>query len=156
MYATTRTITACILSLALCGTACAADWRLKDKEGVRYTLSSLKGKWVLVNFWAPWCPPCLEEMPGFSALQKRHPDLQVIGVAIMYRKKSEVLNVARQQALPYPIVLGDEDTAAQFGGIEALPTSYLYTPAGKLLTQRQGPFTQREIERLMHEAGSGQ
>ena len=65
---------------------------------MQYTLSGLQGRWVLVNFWAPWCPPCLEEMPDFSALQQQHKDLQVIGVAVMYRSRQKVTDV-RQQAV---------------------------------------------------------
>src|SRR5512143_3897498 len=121
--------TAMLLALLLaCGLVQPAwsDWSLKDKDGAHYRLSALKGKWVLVNFWAPWCPPCLEEMPELVALHKRHKDLLVIGVAVMYRKKSEVLEVVRSKSLDYPIVLGDEDIASEFGEVNGLPTSFLY------------------------------
>ena len=142
---------AAVLVLLLCSTQAvlAADWKLKDKEGVSYTLAGQKGKWVLVNFWAPWCPPCLEEMPGFNALQKRHTDLQVIGVAVMYRKKKEVLDVVREQSLSYPIVMGNESIASDFGEISGLPTSFLYSPTGKLVGRHEGPLTPRDIEQAM-------
>jgi len=149
----TKPVLSCAVALALMlclmQGALAGEWRLKDKDGVSYTLAGQKGKWVLVNFWAPWCPPCLEEMPGFSALQKRHTDLQVIGVAVMYGKKREVLNVVREQSLAYPIVLGDESMAGDFGEVSVLPTSFLYSPNGKLVGHHEGPLTPRDIEQAM-------
>jgi thiol-disulfide isomerase/thioredoxin len=96
---------AALLFMALFSFAAAApvqgadDWKLTDKDGVRYQLSGLKGKWVLVNFWAPWCPPCLGEMPDLNALQKQHADLQVIGVAVMYRSKREVMSTLQAHPL---------------------------------------------------------
>jgi len=130
----------------------ADGWQLKDKDGVHHSLSGAKGKWVLVNFWAPWCPPCLEEMPGFNALQKRRKDLQVIGVAVMYRKKQEVLDVVREHAISYPIVLGNEDIASDFGEMQGMPTSFLYAPTGKLVGHHAGPLTPQELERAMARA----
>ena len=140
------------LLLCVAPAALAGDWKLKDKEGVSYTLAGQKGKWVLVNFWAPWCPPCLEEMPGFSALQKRHTDLQVIGVAVMYKKKREVLEVVSQQSLAYPIVLGNESISSDFGEISGLPTSFLYSPTGKLVGRHEGPLTPHDVEQAMARA----
>lgn len=142
------------LALLLCMAqpALAGEWKLKDKDGVSYTLAGQKGKWVLVNFWAPWCPPCLEEMPGFNALQKRHTDLQVIGVAVMYKKKREVLEVVREQSLAYPIVLGNESIASDFGELSGLPTSFLYSPTGKLVGRHEGPLDARDVEKAMARA----
>jgi thiol-disulfide isomerase/thioredoxin len=124
--------------------AVAGDWSFKDVAGNTHTLSGERGKWVLVNFWAPWCPPCIQEIPDLVALKNR-PDVQVIGVAVMYKAHHEVMDVARQLAINYPIVLGDEDTAGDFGGISALPTSFLYSPAGQLVGRHEGPLTRDEV-----------
>ncbi len=140
-----------VLALLLCAAqaALAGGWKLKDKDGVSYTLAGQQGKWVLVNFWAPWCPPCLEEMPGFNVLQKRHTDLQVIGVAVMYHKKKEVLDVVREKSISYPIVLGNESIASDFGEMSGLPTSFLYSPTGKLVGRHEGPLSPHDIEQAM-------
>lgn len=129
--------------------AWAGEWSLKDKEGVRYNLSGLHGKWVLVNFWAPWCPSCLQEMPELISLQKQRKDVQVIGVAVMYKTRTEVLEMVQSQALSYPVVLGNEDTASDFGGMAGLPTSFLYTPDGKLAGKHEGPLTKDEVEQAI-------
>jgi thiol-disulfide isomerase/thioredoxin len=127
----------------------ADEWSLKDTGGVRYTLSGLHGKWVLVNFWAPWCPSCIQEMPKLISLQKQHKDLQVIGVAVMYKNRKEVLDMVKSMAIFYPVVMGNEDIASDFGGMVGLPTSFLYSPFGKLVSRYEGSLTENEVEQVM-------
>ncbi len=130
----------------------AADtWKLKDTSGARYQLSALKGKWVLVNFWAPWCPVCISEMPDLNTLQKQHPDLQIIGVAVMYKNKREVANIMQTHPMAYPVVMGDEDIASDFGEIRGMPTSFLYAPDGKRVGRHDGPLTSAEVESVMQQ-----
>ncbi len=140
---------AMLLLSAAISPACAGDWSLKARDGTRYTLSGLQGKWVLVNFWAPWCPPCLDEMPGFAQLQSQHKNLQIIGVAVMYHSRQDVLDAAAKQAIPYPIVFGNEDIASDFGELHGLPTSYLFSPTGKLVSRFEGPANLSKLEALM-------
>lgn len=141
--------TVLLFSLGLVTAAQATDWSLKDKDGTRYTLSELGGKWVLVNFWAPWCPPCIEEMPDLEVLQQRRKDLQVIGVAVMYGSRKEVTDVLEKLSISYPIVFGNEDTAGDFGGLDGMPTSFLFTPSGKLVGHHQGIVAANEIAQII-------
>ena len=127
----------------------AGGWSLKDTDGVKYKLADQKGKWVVVNFWAPWCPPCLAELPELNNLQQQHKDVLVIGVSVQYNRKQEVTDMVKKLSVTYPIVYGDEDVAADFGGIEGLPTTFLYSPDGKLVSKQDGPVTQKSLEQAM-------
>ncbi len=142
---------ALLLLFGITETAYASNWNLKDRNGAHYTLSGLRGKWVLVNFWAPWCPPCIQEMPDLAALQHKHKNLQVIGVAVMYQSIKSVTDTINKLSVTYPIVFGNEDTAGDFGGLVGLPTSILYSPSGELVGHHQGILTQIEIEQSIEQ-----
>ena len=135
-----------LLSLAA-GGAAAQGFEFKDMQGQSQRLSDYRGKWVLVNFWATWCPPCLEEIPDLIALHEAHKntDLVVIGVALDSDKDSVVEFVAKKH-VSYPIVYGDYKMATQVGEVEALPTSFLYDPAGKLVSYQEGVVTRASVE----------
>ena len=133
--------------LLLAGVSSAQSFVFKDMQGTEQRLQDYRGKWVLVNFWATWCPPCLEEIPDLIALYEAHKktDLVVIGVALDSTKESVVEFVAKKK-ISYPVVFGDYDLAGQVGEVEALPTSYLYDPAGKLVSYQQGMVTRASVE----------
>ena len=82
-------------------------------------------------------------------MQQQHKDILLIGVSVQYKRKQEVTDMVQKLAVTYPIVYGDEDTAADFGGIEGLPTTFLYSPDGKLVNKQDGPVTQQAIEQAM-------
>ncbi len=144
-----------LLALALFAMAAtAAAFELVDSKGQTHRLSQYKGKWVLVNFWATWCPPCLAEIPDLIALHKNKKNkLVVLGVAMDYREPQEVVQFAGQQKIPYPIILGDRKIAAQMGPVDGLPTTYLYNPQGKMVAYNVGALTRQAVESYI--AGKG-
>jgi thiol-disulfide isomerase/thioredoxin len=152
---TATAVLACLLAMSPVHTAHAREWNLKDKDGMQYTLSSLRGKWVLVNFWAPWCPECIREIPEFNALHEQRKDLQVIGVAVMYDNRKQVLDKIAKYSIAFPTVFGNEDTAGDFDGLDGVPTSFLYTPSGQLVGHHQGPLTRSEIEQIITQNDAG-
>jgi len=125
----------------------AADFRVTDTEGKLHTLSGYKGKWVLVNYWATWCPPCLEEIPDLIALhENKKNNLVVIGVALDYRNAKQVTDFADGLLVNYPIVLGNAQSVNQIGPVRGLPTTYLYNPDGKMVAHQVGAITRAAVE----------
>ncbi|NOT19362.1 MAG: TlpA family protein disulfide reductase [Sideroxydans sp.] len=133
---------ACVTSVAL-----AQGFVFTDLQGKAQRLQDYKGKWVLVNFWATWCPPCLEEIPDLMDLHETHKntDIVVIGVALDSTEKS-VREFVVKKKVSYPIVFGDYEMAAQVGEVEVLPTSYLYNPEGKLVSYQAGLLSRESVE----------
>jgi len=136
------------LLLAFMGSwAQAADFKVTDTQGKTHTLSGYKGKWVLVNYWATWCPPCLEEIPDLIALnENKKNNLVVIGVAMDYRNAKQVTDFADGLLVDYPIVLGTPEIVRQIGPVQGLPTTYLFNPEGKMVAQQVGLITRAAVE----------
>ncbi len=124
----------------------AAEFTLQDMQGKTLHLSDYRGKWVLVNFWATWCPPCRKEIPELINLQNSHKDLVVIGIALDYANSKLVADFVKEHGINYSIVLGNSEVVNQIGDMEVLPTTYLYNPDGKKVAYREGPVTRDDIE----------
>lgn len=140
------------LLLSLHGAAFAANgFDLKDMAGKKHVLSQYKGKWVVVNYWATWCPPCLEEVPDLVALydSRKNKDVMVIGVAFDYQNAKEVSQYVDDMLMSYPVVLGDDDTMKQIGFTDVLPTSYIYNPRGELVKIKHGLVTKQYLDNIL-------
>ncbi|KPK11260.1 MAG: hypothetical protein AMJ68_06605 [Acidithiobacillales bacterium SG8_45] len=129
------------------------DFSLPGVDGKPRQLSEWRGKLIVLNFWATWCPPCLEEIPLFVSMQKKYGarGLQIIGVAI--DKPEEVKNFQDGKSINYPVLVGQEEVMAlmqQYGNrIGSLPYSVVIGPEGKVLSYRVGAYQSAELESLV-------
>lgn len=129
----------------------ATEWR--DADGATVSFERWRGKTLVVNFWATWCPPCREEMPGFSALQTKFAANGVQFVGIALDTAENVREFAKHSSLSYPLVIGDAegaDLARELGNATlALPYTLVIGPAGDARFSRLGAISERELESLL-------
>jgi thiol-disulfide isomerase/thioredoxin len=119
----------------------APDFSLKNlSDGKDVRLSSLRGKAVLVNFWATWCEPCKIEMPSLVDLQKKYgpQGLQIVGVAMDDADDKEITTFAHKMGVNYLVLRGTEKVGDLYGGIEHLPMTYYLDRSGKLVDETLG------------------
>lgn len=112
---------------------------VRDLDGKAISMADLKGKVVLVNFWATWCPPCRAEIPDLIALQAKYKDqLVVIGVSEDEIPPEEVKAFATGQKMNYPIVMSSPELSKIFKGVAALPTTFVIDPEGRIQQRHTG------------------
>jgi thiol-disulfide isomerase/thioredoxin len=118
----------------------APDFDLPSLDGKNLRLSDLRGKAVLLNFWATYCGPCKIEMPWFVELQKEYgpQGFQIVGVAMDDASTEEIAKCAKQMGVTYPILLGQESVGQSYGGVGVLPTTFFLDRDGKLIAREFG------------------
>lgn len=126
----------------------APDFTASSLDGRTIHLSDLRGKAVLLNFWATWCEPCKIEMPWFVELQKEYgPDgLQVLGVAMDDASQEDIAKFAKNMGVNYPIVVGKEGIGSAYGGVPFLPETFYIGRDGKVIASAFGLKGRGEIE----------
>ncbi|HEX4986715.1 MAG TPA: TlpA disulfide reductase family protein [Burkholderiales bacterium] len=148
-----KTFRGCLFAVLLClaGAVAAApdNFTLTDTAGKRHSLSDYRGKWLIVNFWATWCPPCLEEIPDLISVKDARRDVEIIGIAMEFQDAQQVTQFADGMFVNYPIVLGDRKVTAAIGRVDGLPTTFVYDPQGRLVERHVGKITRRQIEQLI-------
>ncbi|WP_319381638.1 TlpA disulfide reductase family protein [Thiomicrorhabdus sp.] len=138
------------LSLAAQAKPPAEDIKFIDLDGKVTHLSDYKGKWVVVNLWATWCPPCLVEIPDLVMFHEEHhkKDAIVIGVNYEDSDPQKVKNFAESQMINYPVVRFEgkvDGRTSPFGALHGLPTTYMVAPDGTVVAGRTGMIDQKML-----------
>ncbi len=129
------------------------DFTLTDLAGKKHTLSSLKGKVVLVNFWATWCPPCRKEMPDMEILHKRFKDQGLVILAISDEERPTIEKFITANGYTFPILLDVEGKVGEAYKIDGIPKSFIYDRTGKIVAQSIDMRTQKQFLDLLAKAG---
>lgn len=126
----------------------------KDLAGKDVSLAALKGKVVVVDFWATWCGPCRLEIPGYIEMQKKHgaAGLVIVGVSLDQKGPKHVQRFVEQNGMNYTVVMGDSDAVDAFGGFEAIPTTFLIGRDGRILHEKTGAMESAEYEAIVRKA----
>lgn len=126
----------------------APDFRLKDADGKSVNLSDYHGKVVLLDFWATWCGPCKIEIPWFVEFEraKKNQGFEVIGVSMDEDGWAAVRPFLKTMQVNYPVLLGDDRTADSYGGLEALPTTFIIDRDGRIAATHVGVTNKKDFE----------
>lgn len=126
----------------------APEFALKDANGKVVHLADYRGKVVLLDFWATWCGPCTIEIPWFTEFQRKYKDrgFEVLGVSMDEDGWKAITPFVTQRKVNYRIVLGDDKTGDQYGGLEALPTTFVIDRDGRIAAVHVGLAGKKDFE----------
>ena len=130
-----------------------ADFTLNDLAGKSWTLKSLQGKVVLVNFWATWCSPCRKEMPDLETLYQRFKDNGLVILAISDEPDEKVKPFLAERKVSYPVLLDPGRKVNDLFRINGIPKSFVYDRNGKLVAQSIDMRTQKQFLEMLSQAG---
>ncbi|MGB8634312.1 MAG: TlpA disulfide reductase family protein [Rhodanobacteraceae bacterium] len=148
-----------LIMLSFASTCAAADksaepghpqLAVSTLAGQPWRLSDQRGKWVVINFWATWCSPCIKEMPEISGFVSQHEQVEAIGLAYEDSDKATVEAFLKKHPVAYPIALVDPfKPPADFDTPRGLPTTYIIAPDGSVSTKHVGPITAVDLAKLI-------
>jgi peroxiredoxin len=126
----------------------APDFTLPALDGSKVSLSDFRGKAVLLNFWATWCPPCKIEMPWFEDLQKQYAKdgLVVLGVALDDSAPATIAKFASELGVNYQVLLGTDQVSDDYGDVQYLPTTFYIARDGTIVDKMTGLLDRKDIE----------
>lgn len=118
----------------------APDFNLPTTDGKMLRLSDYRGKVVIIDFWATWCPPCRKGIPDLIDIKKKYgpKGVEIIGVSVDTDTKNEVIPFIKEKGINYPVVYGNQNVYMQYGGIRAIPTTFVIDKEGKIVASYEG------------------
>ena len=129
----------------------APAWQLPDVDGRAVSSDRLKGKVVVLDFWATWCPPCRAEIPGYVELQKKYQreGLAIVGVSLDQGGPGVVSRFIADHRINYQVVIGDDKIVEAFGGIDAIPTTFIIDRQGVIRYRKVGAMPAGAFEAVL-------
>jgi thiol-disulfide isomerase/thioredoxin len=130
--------------------------KIATLDGARYDLAAKRGRWVVVNFWATWCSPCLKEMPELDALDAEREDIEVLGLAYEEIEPADLRAFLDKRPVKYPVAIVDVyDPPADFPTPRGLPMTHVIAPDGTVAKRFMGPVTKDELAAVVDGASGG-
>ena len=126
--------------------AAAAPFDLTDTGGQRHRLGDYKGRWVVLNYWATWCVPCIQEIPEIADFHRAHPEVVVLGIALDAEDVPKTQAFAAKVGHAYPLVISGVKVEKQLSPVRGLPTTRIFDPSGKLVYDKLGRVTRKSLE----------
>ena len=129
------------------------DFALPDLTGKVHHLSEYRGKWVVVNYWATWCPPCLAEIPELVDFYNAHhtQDAVVVGINYEDSEPAYLKSFVEENMISYPILRANLTRPPVFGRLLGLPTTFIVSPGGKVVLSKTGPVTKASLEEAIEQ-----
>ena len=126
----------------------APDFKIQTVDGDTVSLQALRGRSVVLNFWASWCSPCKQEAPAFNRFHEANPDIPIIGLAVDSGNASKVSRTAKQWGIRYPVAVADGQLQRTYD-ISTLPTTVVVGPDGKVADIHVGMMSERQLTRAI-------
>lgn len=124
------------------------DYQLRDLDGQLHRASDYRGRWLIINFWATWCPPCIEEMPELEKFYRENRQrAQVWGVTFEDTDREKILEFIQRLGISYPILGFGQDPLTGYGQVTVLPTTFVIDENGLFQRRFEGPITARDLAR---------
>ncbi len=130
-----------------------ADFKLKDLSGRPWSLKDVRGKIVLLNFWATWCPPCRKEMPDLEALSQHFQSQGLVILGVSDDEPKKVRAFVQQQGITYLVILDPRSKTNKSFHVEGIPKTFVYDREGKIVAQSIDMRTQKQFLEMLAEAG---
>ncbi len=149
-----------LLCMAMLGSMACADTgvvelQLPDLEGKQRSLSEFRGRWLVVNYWATWCPPCREELPELEVFHSNREDAMVVGVNKENISTERLRAFVEEQFLSYPILREPSSSRSALGRVSGLPTTFIIDPEGRAIARKSGPVTAELLNKAVDRYKAG-
>jgi thiol-disulfide isomerase/thioredoxin len=129
----------------------APTWNLTTLDGKPISPADFKGKVLVIDFWATWCPPCVHEIPGYIEFQKKHrgEKVVIIGLSLDEISAADVKKFADAKGINYPVAIAPQELLTQFASVEGIPATFVVDRDGKLRFMKVGSAPIEDLEKVV-------